>query len=56
VISFQDLFGTLGGQTLNLSERPVECMILVMLIYLTISLTVSGLMNIYNNAIKLVER
>ena len=32
------------------------CVLLLMLFYLTISLTISLLMNVYNNSIKLKER
>lgn len=55
-VSYLDLRGTLGGITLNQTGRELECMLLMMLIYLTISLIISALMNIYNNAVKLKER
>ncbi|GAB1361770.1 ABC transporter permease subunit [Rhodobacter sp.] len=55
-VSYLDLRGTLGGITLNQTGRELECMLLMMLIYLVISLIISGLMNIYNNAVKLKER
>lgn len=55
-VSYIDLRGTLGGITLNQTGRELECMLLMMLIYLTISLVISSLMNIYNNSIKLKER
>ncbi|NCU21868.1 ABC transporter permease subunit, partial [Candidatus Falkowbacteria bacterium] len=55
-VSYMDLRGTLGGITLNQTGRELECMLLMMLIYLTISLTISSLMNLYNSSIKLKER
>lgn len=55
-ISYLDLKGTLGGITLNQTGRELECMLLMMLIYLVLSLTISAGMNIFNNAMKLKER
>ena len=55
-VSYLDLRGTLGGITLNQTGRELECMMLMMLIYLIISLIISGLMNIYNASVKLKER
>ena len=55
-VSYLDLRGTLGGVTLNQTGRELECMLLMMLIYLTISLTISTLMNIYNRSVRLKER
>ena len=55
-VSYLDLRGTLGGITLNQTGRELECMLLMMLTYLIISLLISSLMNIYNNAVKLKER
>ena len=37
-------------------QGEMECMVLMMGIYLTISLLISSLMNIYNNSVKLKER
>ena len=54
--SYADLRGTLGGVTLNQTGREVEAMLLMMLIYLSISLTISALMNIYNRSVQLKER
>ena len=51
-----DVTGTLGGITLNQTGRAIEAVLLLMLFYLTISLTISLLMNVYNNSIKLKER
>jgi general L-amino acid transport system permease protein len=55
-VSYLDLRGTLGGITLNQTGRELECMLLMMLIYLTISLTISVLMNLYNSSVQLKVR
>ena len=55
-VGYMDLRSTLGGITLNQTGRELECMLLMMLIYLIISLIISGAMNVYNQSIKLKER
>jgi len=55
-VGYMDITGTLGGITLNQTGREMESLMLLMAIYLTISLTVSGVMNWYNNSVKLKER
>ena len=55
-VGYMDLRSTLGGITMNQTGRELECMLLLMGIYLTISLIISMLMNIYNTSIKLKER
>ncbi len=55
-VSYLDLRGTLGGITLNQTGRELECMLLMMLIYLTISLIISSLMNLYNSTVQLKAR
>lgn len=55
-VSYLDLRGTLGGITLNQTGRELECMLLMMLTYLTISLLISSLMNLFNASVKLKER
>ena len=55
-VSYLDLRGTLGGITLNQTGRELECMLLMMLIYLSISLTISTLMNLYNKSVQLKAR
>ncbi len=55
-VGYMDLTGTLGGITLNQTGRELETLLLLMLIYLIISLTISALMNWYNNSVKLKER
>lgn len=55
-VGYMDLRGTLGGTTLNQTGRELECMLLMMLIYLVLSLIISGGMNIFNRSVKLKER
>jgi general L-amino acid transport system permease protein len=55
-VSYMDLRGTLGGVTLNQTGRELECMLLMMGIYLTISLLISSVMNVYNKSVQLKER
>ncbi len=55
-VGYADITATLGGITLNQTGRAIECVLLLMLFYLAISLIISTLMNIYNNSVKLKER
>lgn len=55
-VGYQDLRATLGGTTMNNTGRELECMLLMMLIYLIVSLVISTGMNIYNKSVKLKER
>ncbi len=55
-VGYMDLRSTLGGITINQTGRELEGMLLLMLIYLVVSLIISGGMNIYNNRVKLKER
>lgn len=55
-VGYMDLRSTLGGITINQTGRELEGMMLMMLIYLAVSLTISGAMNVYNARIKLKER
>jgi len=55
-VGYMDLTGTLMGITMNQTGRELETVMLGMLVYLTISLVISGFMNWYNNRVKLVER
>lgn len=55
-VGYMDVTGTLGGITLNQTGRELECILLLMLVYLAISLSISAVMNWYNNSVKLVER
>ena len=55
-VGYMDITGTLGGITLNQTGRAIECILVLMLFYLVISLSISAIMNVYNNAMKLKER
>ncbi|SLN38207.1 putative glutamine ABC transporter permease protein GlnM [Pseudoruegeria aquimaris] len=55
-VGYMDLTGTLMGITLNQTGRELETVLMGMLVYLTISLSISAVMNWYNNRVKLVER
>jgi general L-amino acid transport system permease protein len=55
-VGYMDLTGTLMGITLNQTGREMETLLMGMAVYLTISLLISGVMNWYNNSVKLVER
>lgn len=55
-IGYMDIVATIGGISLNQTGREMECMIIVLLLYLTMSLIISMIMNWYNRRIKLVER
>lgn len=55
-VGYMDLTGTLGGITLNQTGRAIECVLMLMLFYLLISLSISAIMNAYNNRVKLKER
>lgn len=55
-VAYADLGATLGGITLNQSGRALECILLMMLIYLIISLVISAVMNVYNRSVRLKER
>jgi general L-amino acid transport system permease protein len=55
-ISYSDLSGTLGGITRNQTGREIECVFLMMAIYLSISLTISMVMNWYNRSVQLKAR
>ena len=55
-IGYPDLVQIFTGTVLNQTGQAVEVVSITMLVYLTISLTTSLAMNIYNNRIALVER
>ncbi len=55
-IGYMDIVATVGGISLNQTGREMECMIIVLLLYLVLSLLISAAMNWYNKRIKLVER
>ncbi len=55
-IGYMDIVGTIGGVSLNQTGREMECMTIVLALYLSFSLTISAFMNWYNKKMKLVER
>ena len=55
-VGYMDITGTLGGITLNQTGRELECILLLMLVFLAISLSISSVMNWYNSSVKLKER
>ena len=55
-VGYADITATLGGITLNQTGRAIECVLLLMLFYLTVSLLISMVMNVYNASVKLKER
>ena len=55
-IGYMDIVATIGGISLNQTGREMECMVIVLMLYLSISLAISAFMNWYNKRIKLVER
>ena len=55
-IGYMDIVATIGGISLNQTGREMECMTIVLGIYLTFSLMISAFMNWYNKRMKLVER
>ena len=55
-IGFTEMTATTGGTTLNLTGQAIECVILLMVSYGTISLLLAWVMNVLNNQVALVER
>jgi general L-amino acid transport system permease protein len=55
-IGYPDLVQVFTGTVLNQTGQAVEVVAITMLVYLTISLTTSLLMNVYNARMALVER
>lgn len=55
-IGYADIVATIGGISLNQTGREMECMTIVLGLYLMFSLAISTLMNWYNKKMKLVER
>ncbi len=55
-VGYMDITATLGGITLLQTGRAIEAVLLLMLFYLTISLSISAIMNVFNNRMKLKER
>jgi general L-amino acid transport system permease protein len=48
IVGYQDLLALFGGTTLNQTGQSIETLALVMAFYLTVSLSISGLMNLWN--------
>ena len=55
-IGYMDIVATIGGISLNQTGREMECMTIVLALYLSFSLMISAFMNWYNKKMKLVER
>lgn len=55
-VGYMDVTATIGRISLNQTGRALECMSILLTIYLLISLTISAFMNWYNRRIRLVER
>lgn len=56
LVGYMDVTGTLGGISLNQTGREFECLFLLMGFYLAVSLSISAIMNLYNQNSQLVER
>jgi len=55
-VGYMDIVATIGGISLNQTGREMECMTIVLILYLLLSLFISVLMNLYNKRIRMVER
>ncbi len=55
-IGYPDFFALFAGTTLNQTGQAIEIIAMTMAVYLVISLIISGLMNLYNQRMALVER
>lgn len=55
-IGYPDLVSVFMGTTLNQTGQAVEVVAMTMAVYLTVSLSISLLMNVYNRAMALKER
>ena len=55
-VGYMDIVATVGGITLNQTGRALECMAIVLSLYLAFSLLISAGMNVYNKRVALVER
>jgi general L-amino acid transport system permease protein len=55
-IGYPELVAVFAGTVLNQTGQAVECILLTMAVYFTISLSISAFMNWYNKRIALVER
>ena len=55
-IGYPELVAVFSGTVLNQTGQAIECILLTMAVYFTISLSISVFMNWYNKRIALVER
>ena len=55
-VGYMDIVATIGGISLNQTGRALECMSIVLAVYLAFSLLISAVMNWYNRRVALVER
>jgi general L-amino acid transport system permease protein len=55
-VGYPDLVQIFAGTVLNQTGQAVEVIAITMAVYLAISLATSGLMNLYNRRVALVER
>ncbi|NJK74565.1 MAG: ABC transporter permease subunit [Oscillatoriales cyanobacterium RU_3_3] len=55
-IAYPDVYFVVASPTLNQTGRAIEAMLIIMVTYLTISLTISLFMNWYNQTVQLKER
>ncbi len=55
-IAYPELVAVFAGTTLNQTGQAIETIAITMLVYMTISLSISAFMNWYNRKIALVER
>ena len=55
-IAYPELFEIFAGTALQQTSREIECMTLLMAVFLSINLATSALMNWYNRRIMLVGR
>ena len=51
-----NLFNSIANTAMNQTGRAVECIAILMSVYLTLSLLTSGLMNWYNARVAIQER
>ena len=56
VIGYPDLMSVFAGTALNQTGQAVEIIAITMLVYLTVSLTISAVMNWYNARLAIRER
>jgi general L-amino acid transport system permease protein len=55
-VGFPDLVAVFMQTSLNQSGHAIEIVLMVMLFYMTVSLTISGCLNVYNTKTQLTER